>query len=298
MARGYTTRKLEVWSMHAHRDGAAVDYREMFRALSSVPASERIWVAGDRLVAIPRLEVADQKAWLVAYEGPTDEQPIILNVLRGQEREAPLGENEIVATKTHALIDLSSREAIIEYNHRGAKASDIAAVLGSVGRRLPGWSNLWVEFNPKVEESFIEAIDEFQRIRVAGFKLARPNFDWGQWQHALTNAAGESGAQNVSQEFTARRGQSLEQGQGVVPFIRARAADLVSGLKSAAIVGTRRGESAETRVTTTDHATHQRVSVRLNPEGQVDDADIERRLSEYEASRESVRRREDDGSDV
>jgi hypothetical protein len=286
MARGYTTRKLEVWSLHAHRDDNPVDYRHLFRDLSVLPVAERIWTTEERLVAIPHLAVAEDIVRLIAYEGPLDERPIILSVAEGAERGAALDPGEIVATKTHALVDLAKREAIIEYNHRGAKAQDVAATLGIVGRRMPGWHGLYVELAPQVEAGFVEAVEEFARIRVASMRLARPNFDWEQWRDGLTDSAADSDAGSVSVEMNALRGESLAKSAGIVKFIKARVGDAVTGLKSAAVTGTRVGENAETRVTTADHKTHQRVSVRLNDEGQVDDRDIDRRIDDYHASRD------------
>lgn len=289
MARGYTSRKLEVWSLHAHRDGVAVDYRQMFEALAALPPEGRVWTTADRLVAIPTVEVSDSKVFFTAYEGAPDDRPVILNIAAGTERDAEVARGEMVATRTHAIVDLASREAIVEYNHRGAKAVDIATVIGVAGRRLPGWYGLWVELNPKVEEGFVEAINEFERIRVAQMKIARPNQDWEEWRDTLSGVADDSGAQNVSAEMTAGRGRSLEKYRGVVRFIKDRVRDPVSGIKSAAVVGTRPHETAETRVTTKDHKTHQRVSVRLTDAGQVDAGDIRRRLMEYDSARAEAR---------
>ena len=64
--------------MHARRNGGAVDYSELFSALAKVSPVERMRTLDDRLVAIPILDVEDGKVHLVAYEGPTDQQPIIL----------------------------------------------------------------------------------------------------------------------------------------------------------------------------------------------------------------------------
>jgi hypothetical protein len=264
--------------MHAHRNEAEVDYDLFFSELSRAAPDDRVWATEERLVAIPNLELTGGKVYLVAYEGAPDERPVILNVASGQERDADVAVGEIVATKTHAVVDLRSREAIIEYNHRGAKAQDIAAVLGRAGRGILDLSGFWLEFNPKVEEGFVEAIEEFERIRVASMKLARPNSDWEEWRSTLSDVADESGAQHVAAEMSAGRGQSLEQNRGFVGFIKERVLDPVSGLKSAAVVGTRWNESSETKVTTTDHKTHQRVSVRLNEAGQVDETDMRRRL--------------------
>src|SRR5579884_3677333 len=121
MARGYTTRKLEVWSVHAHADGEEIDYMELFREIARLDAVQRQWDNGEKVVAIPTLRLHDGVVSLVALEGPHG-QPIIFDTTDSTEETGALRESQVVATRTHALIDVRRREAIVEYNHRGAKA--------------------------------------------------------------------------------------------------------------------------------------------------------------------------------
>jgi hypothetical protein len=285
MARGYTTRKLEVWSLHAHQNDEAVeDYEALFQALSRMKPQSRVWEDDEKAIALPRLQLRRGKILFTAYEGPRG-QPIIFDTEAATERTQALEPGEIVATRTHGLIDLNSREAIIEYNHRGAKASDIAIVLGASGRRLRSWKTLYIELSPKVAESFAEGVDAFERVRVAGFRIARPNADWTDWDDRFAESAADSDAQSAQVEYNAKRGASLSKKDGVVPFIKARAADGVSALKNAFVSGTRAGESAETKITLADHKEHQKVAVRLDQNKQVDDRAISRRLMEYDVER-------------
>jgi hypothetical protein len=281
MARGYTNRKLEVWSIHARLGDVAVhDYGEVFSAVVAMKPTERVWENEEKAVAIPMLTLKGRTVTLIAYEGPRG-QPIIFDTAEGTERTQPLEPEEIVATRTHAVVDLDSREAIIEYNQRGAKAADIATVLGVSGRKLDGLEGFWVDFSPKVGRSFVEGIDAFERIRVAGFRIARPNSDWTDWDDTFAASAAESGAQSAKAEYMAPRGGSLSKGVGVVPFIRERAAAGIAALKNASITGRRYGENAETTITLGDHKEHQRVAVKLDSDRRVDEADIRRRLSQY-----------------
>lgn len=284
MARGYTTRKLEIWSVHARKDDGPVDYRELFEQISGQPAVRRQWDDGDKVVALPTMEVTNGKVWLVALEGPHG-QPIIFDTEDSSEETGALRPSQVVATRTHALIDLRRREAIIEYNHRGAKANDVAAALGSSGRRIPGWSTLWIELNPKVDRTFVANIEEFDRIRVAGVRLGRPNIDWNDWDEDIGDAALDSDAQTAEIEFVARRGQSLAKTKGIVPFIKSRSEEAVSALKNAYVVGRRPNESAETKVTLGDHKEHQRVNVRIDSDQHVIEADIRRHMEIYDGER-------------
>lgn len=59
MARGYTTRKLEVFSVHARRDaGGPIDYLAFFQEAAAAPPETRSYEVGDRLVAVPTLMLA------------------------------------------------------------------------------------------------------------------------------------------------------------------------------------------------------------------------------------------------
>jgi hypothetical protein len=285
MAQGYTTRKLEVWSLHAHvDDGAVSDYVAMFRMLASLDATARTWEDDEKAVGVPYLELADGNVRFTAYEGPRG-HPIVYDTADAKARTQTLQPTEIIATLTHGIIDLGSREAIIEYNHRGAKASDIAVVLGSAGRRQLGWRSLFVELSPKIDRSFNEAIDAFDRIRVAGLRVSRPNIDWTDWDDALADSAADSDAQSVQAEFTARRGASLSKLIGVIPFMKRRVDEAPASLKNAFVTGVRAGESAETTITVGDHKEHQRINVRLTPDKHVDEQDIQRRLDDYDGAR-------------
>lgn len=282
MAKGYTTRKLEVWALHAHVEAdALVEYEALFQTIATQPVGRRSFVKGDRLVAIPHIERRDGQFWLIAYEGSLGVNPLIFNTEDAQERVERLHSGEIVATKTHALIDLGTREAIIEYNHRGAKAADIAKVLE---RSIPdddNWPDLSLDFRPVVEQSFNEAIDSFTRLRVADVRLVKPNLNWNDWEDELTDAARDSNAQTVQAEFTAPRGQSLDQDRGVVAFIKRMVAAPLSPLKSASVTGRRGGEDEETTISTANHIDHQRINVRVTEDGHVDDADIEGKLRRF-----------------
>ncbi len=284
MARGYTTRKLEVWSLHARLDGKAVKYRAMFNAIAKLDPNSRQWDNGEKVVAIRTMTVEGGKVYLIALEGPHG-QPIIFDTADSTEQTGALRPSQIVATRTHVLIDLNSREAIIEYNHRGAKAHDIAAALGVSGRRIHDWRKLYIELSPKVDRTFVESIEEFDRIRAAGVRIGRPNVDWTDWDDDITDAASDSGAQTAEVEFAAQRGESLSKNKGIIPFIKKRAKDGVAAMKNAYVVGRRPNDATETKVTLGDHKEHHRINVKMDTDHNVDETDIRRHLEEYDRSR-------------
>ncbi len=178
---GRTQRKLEVFTFHAHLPGdEEVDYRRLFMDLRGLSAGQRQERTRDRQIAIPSVRVVKSGAAILqAYEGEPEVAPLIYDTAAGTERYADTTSTEIVATKTHARFEFSSREAIIEYNHRGAKAPDIADVVaGSLVRHNERWAGLSFELAPHVDASFVESIDAFERIRQVKVRLTEPNYDW------------------------------------------------------------------------------------------------------------------------
>jgi hypothetical protein len=283
MARKALLRKLEVFKLHAHVGGKPPDYGQLFRKLSKLPAEDRTVVDADRLIAIPRLVVSKNHVQLVALEGPVGLTPVIYNVERQTERTQPLQPGDVLVTRTHAVIDLESRRAIVEYNLRGAKASDIAAVLQSSGRRLPAFEGLQLALLAEIGSDFAEALDQFERIKSAKVKLRRPNYDWSDWADRLTDAADESDAQVAHVEFRAARNRSLSKRGGVVAFLkRVATGQAPSPVESASVVGRREEDDADTTISSRGFVRHRRVSIRRAPDGQAVDEEAFEALIEYD----------------
>lgn len=295
MPRGYTTRKLEVFNINAHVTNrtnpprqVAADYAGVFTAISGLTPAGRVTRIGDKLIAIPRCSMSGTVVRFTAYEAE-DGNPVIFDFRAATERTDRLAQGEQIATKTHGIIDTGARLAIIEYNQRGAKAADIAAAFEHFGRVLGDIPTLQMSFTHKLDESFIQAVDRFERIRTATVKITRPNPGWDDDASTYAAMAQASDAQYLEISATAGRGGSLERNAGIVAFIKRVATRAVSSLRGASMSGVRRGESAETSVSTANHVEHQRVSVRTDEDGHVVSEDIDRRL-------ENIRRDKTDGN--
>ncbi|HEU5003443.1 MAG TPA: hypothetical protein VFW71_11785 [Actinomycetota bacterium] len=269
--------------MHGHLGDAPFDYLSFFQQVSLVPGDSRILVTEDRIVAIPHLEVDedDARVRLAAYEGSRGQNPLIFNTTDASERIQQLDRGEIVATKTHALIDISGRIAIVEYNHRGAKAVDIADVVERSAQTLPAYASATFALTPVVDMRFLEAIELFERIQLARIRIVRPNLDWTDHYNRLTEIASDSDARTVAIEATAKRNASLSRNNGVIQLIKGVLGQRFAGVKSALLTGVKPGESSPTSVSLRDHTEHQRTPVKLTNEGHVEDEDIDDKLAEY-----------------
>ena len=284
MARNVVNRKLEQFTLHAHITRKPPKYVAVFRALAKLPPQERQLVTNERLTAIPRLAIAGEIVRIVALEGPVGLNPLVYNLEDQSERLQTLRSGEVVVSRTHAIIDLKTRNAVVEFNMRGAKAREIAAaVLQQAARRHTQFSNLELSLLPVVGEDFAAALDEFERIRTATLRLRRPNFDWSDVADDLTEAAKRSQAQAANVEFTAGRGDSLDPKGGVVALLRriagGRGPSVVEG---ATVVGHRSADAGETQISLRGHTRHRRASLRRAPDGQADEEDAFEALLEFE----------------
>jgi len=278
---GTTSRKLEVFVLHAVNDNRAVNYRELFDFIASIPARERSIERGEKLVAIPELTVSSSRVSFVAYEGPLGTNPLIFDSSEARARIERLSSGEVLATRTHGVIDLRQREAVVEFNHRGAKAHEVASVFEELGRRNPNWKALALELNPLPTAEFLAEIQKFRRVRLASIRVARPNPAWNRSYEILKDVAEESSGQTIDLAVTAGRGQSLSTRGGIIRWIRELVSERLPPLKNATIVGTREGEDDETVVSLARYHQHQRVRVRLTSDGHVDGQDIQEKIRGY-----------------
>jgi hypothetical protein len=281
MTRGFTTRRLQVFSLQiALRDGTQANYHSFFKHVFSHRENRSLEI-GDRVIIIPKAVVTDATVSFKAYEGERGIQPIIFNTETDAERVAKLERAELLVTTTHAIINLRTREAIVEYNHRGAKASQLADVLEHVAPMASkDYVGIHVSLTPVVDEEFVKAISNFSRIRVASVKLAEPNQDWYDDHHELTKIAGDSGGKSIAVQVFASRAQSLDSKKGIIPLLKKWISKATSPVEAASVTGTRGQESSETTISLAHHIEHQRVSVRLE-EGRVVEEDIEDRMRAF-----------------
>jgi hypothetical protein len=277
--RNFADRKLELFAVHARTSEGPVNYLELFTWLASRKPRERYQELGDRLVAVHRLVKRGKYFALTAYEGPLGVAPLIFDAATGRARVERLAEREVMATATHAFVDAVGRRAVVEYNHRGAKAGDIAQALEQVGRAH--FPELSIELNPVADESFVTALDRFERVRHASLRIARPNIDWSDHYNNLTKVAHDSNARTIQVAASANRGGSLNKNAGLMSFIRQLAVQGLAVLKGASVEGVRYGEDQPTTVSLKNHIEHQRISVPKAADGQVNDQELDPKLEAY-----------------
>jgi hypothetical protein len=286
-------RKLEVFRLHCRDGENVVDYEDAFTRIARAKPSVRQFEDGDRLLALPRLRFQDVRKLIefIAYEGPVGVNPLIFDAGTGNERFEPLTDSQVVATRTYGLIDVRRREAIIEYNQRGAKANDIAELLERTGRKVGFTQQFAVELNPVVDEDFLAALGRFNRIKLAQMKVARPNFDWSDNYNGLNQVGAESRGRTVELTVTAHRNDSLSRRTGIIQYIREMIQEGVTSLKGASVVGVRGGETSATRISLANYTVHQKTPVAVDGNGHVISQDIQAKIRDVHRSRVEASRR-------
>jgi hypothetical protein len=290
MSKGLKSRKLEVYALHCRNEEQPVDYAAAFEAIAQAQFEVRQFQAGDKLVALPSVSVQVDTVELIAYEGPVGVNPLIFDAATGDERYEPLADDQIVATRTYAIVDLANKEAIVEFNQRGAKARDIAEVLEDTGRRIGLGDKFSVELVPSADASFIEALDRFGRIKVAKVKVVQPNFDWHDNYENMNVIGDRSHARMVELVAVANRNDSLSKAEGVVEYIRQMVALGVKSLKGASVSGTRVGESADTTISLANYVQHQKVSIHMDKHGHGIGSEIREKLRSFLEARRKAKK--------
>jgi hypothetical protein len=235
----------------------------------------------------------------VVYEGPPGLAPLIFDLAANEEHIERLRPRQVMATRTHAIVNLKTRDVVVEYNHRGAKASDIAALLARAGRENLGWSNFHVELAPIASPDFLKAIDAFEKVKIASLNMVRPNLNWNKEKKHADAIAVESNGQRVEVAVYASGGDGLYKRKGMVGLIRSLTKESRSNLKNASVTGRRKGESTDTTISLQRHLEFRIARVRLGEGGHPERASVEAALMEFLAAREKrLSRRRQSGEDA
>ncbi len=288
MAR-YTQRKLFLYTLHAHNAGTAIpDYRALFEGLGRLSVAQRSKTSPSKLVALRRLTLDGDFVRITAYEGPPGVEPLIFNLASDEERIEDLADREVLATRTHAVVNLKNRDVVVEYNHRGAKAFDIESILQSAARAHTKWRKLEVELSPVASPDFARSIDEFDAIKIATLNIVRPNLNWVREKNHADAIAAESDGGRVGVSVFAGRDQSLAKSRGMVALIKSLTRESKSNLKNASVVGRRSGEQSDTKISLEKHLEHRVARVELGRGGHPETRSVDARIDEFLVAREAA----------
>lgn len=273
MAPRTITRSLFAYAIHGHTRQGVLDYPAFFAMLSELPFTSRRVSVRDQTTAIASL-AEDEKSGSVVLRivtGTPGSAPTLFDLETGKERTGPLNKTEIVAASAIVAVNPISRGVVVERRRPGVPISSIEKLLSSLGREN-GYDDLTIALTPLAAESFLEELEEFQRIRRAEVLLTRPNFNWTTNAQALVGElASESDADVMEVAASAARGQSLRRDGGIVQDIKNFVKRPINGLKNVRVMGRRSDGAAES---TLSLERHQRREVVTTPR-ELDDEERE-----------------------
>ena len=251
--RTQRSRKVLAFSLHGRTRDGVIDYVDFFDRLSTRPARNRQVTLGEDLVAVPTMQGIDS-AWLMRFVvGAEGLPPLLFAPATGSEVEADIG-NQILASASWVLLDPVTRLVAVEQKRPGVPVSTIARSLSRMAVDF-NFSPHPVTFdlNPVPSPSFLEELENLERIREATVVVAEPNYSWRDSAAELTSYAADSGGASARVTVSAGRGKSLEKDLGIVADIKQLVPNKISSLKDIRVAGRRRGETKESTVTLGRH---------------------------------------------
>jgi hypothetical protein len=279
--------RIELYSMHSHVEGAVVDYVNLFDAIAPTLAGFH-YEEGTRHVAFGQVNKIGNRIFLVAYTGYDARALLLFDVNRQQELFESIQPGRFHARKTHALIDPRQRSLLIENRKGHLRPDDLATAIELIARKLPGYETVELEFNPVAESEFVRQIEQFQRIQQATISLARPNPDWTDRHHQLTEVADESEAKAIDVTVRAKREKSIAKDSGLIKFIKEFAALPQSIFKRISITGSRDDDAGLITLNLSKHVEHIDLLADLDPvTGQPNESEVRNTMDSYLAGKEN-----------
>lgn len=261
-----TQRALYAYSIHGRgSSGEVIDYVALMEVLAEASSILRRATINQEEVVLLRDVQRNGQVWELRFlSGSNQESLTLFDIENDQERDDPRSAGEIVVRPTFLYLNPETRFVVLERHRQGLSPSEIARALGIIGTAIGFDDDLVVDLNPVTAESFLEELEQFDRIRQASVTVARPNYDWTENANALTAYAEESDGQTAELEISASRGGSLAKDRGIVQDIRELVRHAIGPLKKVKIVGRHTDETRERTLSLASHQERQFVPIDRN----------------------------------
>lgn len=276
-------RTFHAFQLHAHIDGDPIgNYRTLFESIQKVKPKQRKRQIEDRVIALSKIELTRSFVILTVQDGDTDVKPLFYDQETNTERVGDKEKSELLSTRTHAVLDLTTRYMAVEFNMRGAKATHVQSLIWMIAQNLPGMKNFDLEMPPVVGAGFLEELEKYSRIRLARVNMVRPNDSWDDCAEVLTGEAKSSNAQKIHVEFIASTGQSLSTTHGIIGTLKQLARKGLGLIENAYILGRKAGSAKDVPLKLKDHTEQRKVMVeKVGADGYPEPAVIKTALMQY-----------------
>lgn len=237
------TRSLFAYSIHGHMTNRETfDYAGVFQSISDLEGPTRSVSVEGRVFVLRRFDIHDGRVLIIANEGDRDVAPLFYDSETNIERVGSKRRSEILSTRTHAIIDIASRISVVEFNHRGARASHIIRVITRMAQHVMQDVHLQMDLAPIAGDEFTHEINQMDRIMWAEISAFEPNASWDDM--SVNFLAGESGARIAKLKLIAPPKSSLSGSRGLVRFLRELEKSPHPNVREAAVKGvTMQGET-------------------------------------------------------
>jgi hypothetical protein len=262
--------KVELYSIHGHIADQPVDYVKLISFVSSLDANARTEIFGERFTRIHLAPDEGERFFFAAYTGSSDATFLVLDLEASTEEERGLETGKVIVRKTLGLIDPERREAVVQLVHNGIRASQIAPFIERIARRASPqlYDRLSLELAPIAGASFLEELEEFEKIQAARMRLSRPNYDWEEYGETLEALGQDSGAKNLEVAAVANRNGTLNKDSGIIGLLKDLIRRSRSIIKSASVRGLLADQSGLITLNLDRHIEARTVEVPVSSTGQ------------------------------
>ncbi len=218
---GIQRRTISIFHIHSSLPSGAGPYDPVFAMLQNKAPFESEGMLG-RKIRINKVEKIDD-VWFVELYLLINQLEVLEVSARPDIADAPAfvvpDRDRTFAARTCALFDTESHIAAIEFVLRGPKALDFSEILSSTLYDITREQGANFAIIPKVEEQFIDEINEFERIRQVRAVFERPNPGWADISMLADELEGSNEAKREV-TVTAPRYGSISKENGILGFIK------------------------------------------------------------------------------
>lgn len=246
MAKKYTRRTIDLFSVHGRSEGNLVNYKSFFEELAGLGRDERFLfdIGGVNVTFIEAVHVEDNLIAFCFISGETDDPVMYYDIAERQQREFH-SSNGFFSFPVWLFVNPEERFIARESRRPGVPVRIIEKYFQLSASEF-GYMHPRFDLNPVADSHFLEAIQDLEIIDTVGIDMARPNYDWSDDEAVLTGIADESNASTVSVEMKAKGGQSLAKDSGIVKDVRTIITGVRNGIKNIRVHGKRTKESLGT----------------------------------------------------
>lgn len=239
------------------------DYSRLIKGMTSATGLAFADSKEDRLVLIESVDrIHDQETELLRVkfiEINRDNALEIFDIRSEDSEEITLPDDHaLIIGVTYAFFMEGAREVLLQNPTRGVTKRKIENFLTRLLQQQCERSEIpRLTLTPIPGKQLIEAIESFDRIRVAEVRLSRPNKSWSNTACSLIGAAEESNPRIISIGATAERGASLPQDRGIIDSIKSLARERSPEIDNLKITGTPANSNTEENLSLKEHQERQ-----------------------------------------